>query len=79
MATKTPVDQLKPIPVSLALLVVNIAMATEKWNLFNVDLTQVCSCYPCTHCSLRANGLTDTGAAALARVLKHNESLKELK
>ena len=47
-----PIDQFEflkcifsnSIPVSLAPLVVNIAMATETWNLLNVDLTQVCSC-----------------------------------
>ena len=50
-----PVDQFEflnvsfPIPVSLASLVVNIALATETWNLFNVDLTQVCSCLILPH------------------------------
>ena len=32
-----------------------------------------------SHCSLRDNQLTDTEATALARGLKHNKSLKELK
>ena len=62
--------QLKLIPVSLAPVVVNIAM----------DLTQLCSCLISDmHCSLRGNGLTDTGAIALARALHHNKSLEELK
>ena len=30
-------------------------------------------------CSLRDNGLTPSGAMALARALQHNKSLKELK
>ena len=75
--------QFKPIPVSLAPLVVNIAMATETWYLFNVDLTQLSVFMsdhtPCTHCSLRDNGLTDIGAIVLGRALEHNKSLEELK
>ena len=31
------------------------------------------------HCSLRDNGLADSGATALARALEHNELLEELK
>ena len=56
-----------------------IAMATKTWNLYIVDLTQVCSCLDILHCSLRANDLTDTGAITLARSLQHNKSLEELK
>ena len=41
--------KLKPMPVTLAPLVVNIAIATQTWNLFNVDLTQVCSCLITPH------------------------------
>ena len=56
-----------------------IAMVTKTWNLYIVDLTQVCSCLIILHCSLRDSGLTDTGAIALARALEHNTSLEELK
>ena len=56
-----------------------VVIATETWNLFNVHLTQVCLCLILSHCSLRGNGLTDTGAIALARALEHNKSLEELK
>ena len=31
------------------------------------------------HCSLRANGLTDTGATTLAMLLQHNKSLEKVK
>ena len=48
-------------------------------GLFNADLAQLCFCLYILHCSLRANGLTDTGAAALANALQHNLSLEELK
>ena len=56
-----------------------IAMATKTWNLYIVDLTQVCSCLIILHYSLRNNGLTDIGAIVLARALEHNKSLEELK
>ena len=36
-------------------------------------------CVHIFHCSLRSNGLTNTGAITLAIALKHNESLEELK
>ena len=45
-----------------------------RWNL---DLTQVCLYL--VNYSLRHNGLTATGAIALARALEHNKSLEELK
>ena len=32
-----------------------------------------------SHCSLRDNGLTDTGAKALAKALEYDKSLEELK
>ena len=65
----------------LSLLVheeLSLPWVRKMWNLFNVDLTQVCSGLDILHCSLRANGLTATGAIALARTLQHNKSLEEL-
>ena len=56
-----------------------LSIASEKWDLFIVDLTQVCSCLIVFHCSLKANQLSDTGAIALARALQINKSLKQLK
>ena len=74
--------QLKLTPVSGLLSqggVIN-AIATETWHLFNVDLTQVCMLLLIiSHFSLRNTGVTDTGAISLARALKHNKSLEELK
>ena len=48
-------------------------------EIWNVDLIQVCSHLTVPHCSLRDNGLTATGAIALARALQQNKSLEELK
>ena len=50
-----------------------IAIATELWNLL-LDILVIV-----LHYSLRDNGLTDTGALALARALQENKSLEELK
>ena len=48
-------------------------------NIYCDDPNQVCLGVITSHCSLRANGLTATGAIALAEALQHNKSLEELK
>ena len=48
-------------------------------NMVNVDAPQVFSCLIMPHCSLTHNNLTDTGVIALARSLRNNKSLEELK
>ena len=80
---------------SLVFLKENISVTSNSWrNAVLLRLTQahsnktntqwyavlqVCPCLITSHCSLRDNTLTATGAAALARALQYNKSLEVLK
>lgn len=52
---------------------------TETWNLFTLDLIQLCSYLIVPHFSLKNNDLTGNGVLALARALQRNNSLHKLK